>query len=341
MSTALPWWHAPACHQVADGVHRIVLSMPNDGLRAVNVYAVELGAGRDLALIDGGWAVPSAFAELSAGLATIGRTPADVRDVYVTHIHRDHYTFAVRLRERYGARVHLGRPEAPGLRGIQRLGSNVPTTSLHQLRRSGATDLADAVLAVTRDEPYDSADWADPDCWLDPGPIGLGRRTLEAVATPGHTKGHLVFHDTEQGLLFSGDHVLPTITPSIGFELGDWDLPLGHYLRSLESLLARPDATLVPAHGLPGGSVHQRVHDLLGHHEDRLARTRATVTAAPRQSAAAVAGRLSWTRRGVPLGELDQFNQMVAICETIAHLDLLVERGEVDADPQDGVDLFS
>ncbi|GAA3681927.1 MBL fold metallo-hydrolase [Nocardioides ginsengisoli] len=339
MSSPLPWWHAPGCHPVADGVHRIVLSMPNDGLRAVNVYAIELD-GRDLALIDGGWAVPSAVDELTAGLAVIGRTPADVRDVYVTHIHRDHYTFAVRLRERYGARVHLGRAEAPGLHGIQRLGSNVPTTSLHQLRRSGAAELADDVLHATRAEPFDPGDWADPDHWVDAGPIRLGDRTLEAVPTPGHTKGHLVFHDVEHRLLFTGDHVLPTITPSIGFELGDWDLPLGHYLRSLEALLERADAVLVPAHGLPGGSVHQRVRDLLAHHEERLAGTRAAVAVAPGQPAAAVAARLPWTRREVPLAELDRFNQMVAICETIAHLDVLVERGEVDAHPVAGIDLF-
>ena len=50
----------------------------------------------------------------------------------------------------------------------------------------------------------------------------MGARVLEAVATPGHTKGHLVFHDLDAGLLFSGDHVLPTISPSIGFELGEW-----------------------------------------------------------------------------------------------------------------------
>jgi glyoxylase-like metal-dependent hydrolase (beta-lactamase superfamily II) len=313
--------------------------MPNDGLRAVNVYAIELG-GRGLALVDGGWAVPSAVDELAAGLAAIGRSPADIRDVYVTHIHRDHYTFAVRLRERYGARVHLGRAEAPGLHGIQRLGSNVPTTSLHQLRRSGAPELADDVLAATRAEPYDAGDWADPDHWLDAGPIRLGDRVLEAVPTPGHTKGHLVFHDVENRLLFTGDHVLPTITPSIGFELGDWDLPLGHYLRSLEALLERPDAVLVPAHGLPGGSVHQRVRDLLAHHEERLARTRAAAAVAPGQPAAAVAARLPWTRREVPLADLDRFNQMVAICETIAHLDVLVERGEVDAESVGGVDLF-
>ena len=35
------------------------------------------------------------------------------------------------------------------------------------------------------------------------------------------------------GLMFTGDHVLPTITPSIGFELSDWGRPLANYLESL------------------------------------------------------------------------------------------------------------
>jgi hypothetical protein len=37
MPAAEAWWGAPGCYQVVDGVHRIPLSMPNDGLRAVNV----------------------------------------------------------------------------------------------------------------------------------------------------------------------------------------------------------------------------------------------------------------------------------------------------------------
>ena len=53
------------------------------------------------------------------------------------------------------------------------------------------------------------------------------------VATPGHTRGHVVFHDTGGGLLFAGDHVLPAITPSIGFEPVLSDDPLGAFLGSL------------------------------------------------------------------------------------------------------------
>ena len=168
------WWGAPGCYQVVDGIHRIPLSMPNDGLRAVNVYAVDTADG--LLLVDGGWAVPSAVDELESALRTIGRSPQEISDVLVTHIHRDHYTFAVRLRERYGPRVHLGRLERPGLVAIQELGNNVPVSSLRELRRSGAEDLGTMIEKETELEPYDVDDWADPDGWLDAGPLDDRRR---------------------------------------------------------------------------------------------------------------------------------------------------------------------
>lgn len=334
------WWGDLGCYQVAEGVHRIPLTMPNDGLRAVNVYALEVGEG--LVLVDGGWAVESAFGELESALAGIGRSPDEIHDVYVTHVHRDHYTFAVRLRERYGTRVHLGEPERPGLASVREQGSNVPVSSLRELARSGASELGARVEAMTRDVPFDVGDWADPDTWVEAGLIDLGERVLEAVPTPGHTKGHVVYHDREAGLLFSGDHVLPTITPSIGFELGEWDLPLGRFLDSLELLLERPDAQLMPAHGYPVDSVHERVAALLEHHRVRFDEVRLAVRdAGGSTSALQVAERLRWTRRLTPFADLDDFNQMIAVCETIAHLDVLVVRGDATSDVRGGIERFS
>ena len=40
-----PDWTEPGLFTVAPGVHRIPLPLPNDGLRAVNVYAIEAGDG--------------------------------------------------------------------------------------------------------------------------------------------------------------------------------------------------------------------------------------------------------------------------------------------------------
>lgn len=333
-----PEWTEPGAHPVADGVHRIVLPMPQDGLRAVNVYAVE-GAGNSVALVDAGWRVPGALDVLDAGLTQIGHRLEDVSDVLVTHVHRDHFTLGPELRRVVGARLHLGAQEAPGLAMIGDLGSNVPESSLRELARAGDVELSPAISSMTHGEPWRASDWEAPDSWLAPGDVALGSRTVEAVLTPGHTKGHLVFHDHVAGLLFSGDHVLPTITPSIGFELGDWDLPLGHYLASLALLLERADATLLPAHGPVGGSVHARVEELLAHHDRRLLAT-ADVVAAGARTGLEVASGLRWTRRERSFESLDVFNRMIATCETMAHLDVLVQRGRLAVSTHAGVDHF-
>lgn len=331
-------WTAPGCYPVAPGVHRIPLPMPQDGLRAVNVYAVEGPDG--VALIDAGWRVPGNLALLEAALRTIDVRLEELRDVYVTHVHRDHYTLGTELRRATDARIHLGAGERPGVELIQQRADNQPVSSLRELRRAGAPELVAAVVPLVAAEPFDAQDWASPDHWLDPGPLTVAGRRMEAIAVPGHTKGHLVFRDLATGHLFTGDHVLPTISPSIGFELGEWDLPLGRYLDSLELLLHQPDATMLPAHGHPGGSVHRRVRELLAHHDERLAQTSKHVA----DSAATglqVAEALTWTRRERTFASLDPFNQMIAVCETMAHLDVLVDRGAAVATFRESVAFFT
>jgi glyoxylase-like metal-dependent hydrolase (beta-lactamase superfamily II) len=331
-------WTDAGCFAVSDGVHRIPLQMPQDGLRAINVYALETARG--LSLIDGGWHRPTTHDELSKALSRIGRRPSEIHDIYVTHVHRDHYTFAVELRRRYGCRVHLGAAEAPGIEAINALQSNVPESSIRELHRAGADDTARIARKSALAEPFEVADWEQPDTWLRAGPVDVPGIRIEAVHTPGHTKGHMVFHDLDRGMTFTGDHVLPTITPSIGFELGDWDLPLAKYITSLEMMLDDADRMMLPSHGFPGAGVHERCRQLLAHHERRLADTLAVVDDRGPSSGVAVAAGLTWTRRGRSFDELDAFNQMVAICETLAHLDVLVAHEKLCVRTQDGVDIF-
>lgn len=332
-------WADPGCFAVADGVHRVPLHMPQDGLRAINVYVLETHTG--LALIDGGWHRASTHDELVDALRLIGRRPSEIHDVYVTHVHRDHYTFAVELRRRYGTRVHLGAAEAPGIEAIGRLRSNVPVSSIRELERAGAFEIARSASESGEAEPFDASDWELPDTWLDPGPLDIPGHAVSAVHTPGHTKGHMVFHDTDRNVCYTGDHVLPTITPSIGFELGEWDLPLDKYLTSLTAMLDEPDRAMLPSHGHPGAGVHERCRQLLEHHDRRLAATESVVASAGRATGLEVASALAWTRHDRTFATLDSFNRMVATCETLAHLDVLVQRGRLSAQTSSGVDIFT
>lgn len=221
-------WTEPGTFPVAPGVWRIPLPLPNDGLRAVNVYVLETGNG--LVLVDGGWAIPQAREVLADGLAELGADLSDIRSFLVTHVHRDHYTMAVELRREHGATVHLGRDEQPTLELLQQGDRRPLTAQIGQLRRLGAVELADGLEKAVAGVDIDVSHWESPDVWLDAQTLQLeGGRALEVVPTPGHTAGHVVFHDLETGLLFAGDHVLPTITPSIGFEPVLQDLPLGAF----------------------------------------------------------------------------------------------------------------
>jgi glyoxylase-like metal-dependent hydrolase (beta-lactamase superfamily II) len=147
--------------------------------------------------------------------------------------------------------------------------------------------------------------------------------------------GHLVFHDLAAGLLFAGDHVLPTITPSVGFEAVLSPEPLGAFLQSLALVRSRPDALLLPAHGPVAPSVHARVDELLDHHGRRLDEIEAAAKSGA-SSAFDVASVLRWTRREIKLADLDPFNAMLAVYETGAHLELLVVQGRLTVS-DDGV----
>ena len=328
-------WAEPGVDEVAPGVHRIPLPLPNDGLRAVNVYALTTDDG--LVLVDAGWDIPAARTLLADGLAGLGGSLADVRRFLVTHSHRDHYTQAVAVRREHGARIGLGAGERPTLDALQNADRSPLMAQVHQLLALGAPALAETIGGWVRDHRPDLSQWETPDEWLLPGEIALpGGRVLEAVETPGHTAGHLVFHDLATGLLFAGDHVLPTITPSIGFEPVLSDNPLGAFLRSLTLVRSRPDALLLPAHGPVAPSVHARVDELLDHHGRRLDEAEQAVRTGA-SSAYDVAGVLRWTRREHRLADLDPFNAMLAVFETGAHLDLLAAQGRLTRTDDDGV----
>jgi glyoxylase-like metal-dependent hydrolase (beta-lactamase superfamily II) len=308
--------------------------LPNDGLRAVNVYVLRDETG--LVLIDSGWAIPEARDTLVAGLDELGCALTDVKRFLVTHVHRDHYQQAVTLRKELGMRVSLGQGERDSLETLREPGRRPLQQQVDDLRRMGADKLAEFVEDHLKDAKADELEWALPDDWLTESVLPVGERSLEVVETPGHTRGHVVFYDLASSLLFAGDHVLPTITPSIGFEPVLSPDPLGDFLGSLAKVRARPDARLLPAHGPVAESVHARVDELVAHHGARLDEIEKAVRAGA-VTAADAASHLRWTRRESKVDELDPFNQMLAIAETAAHLELLAAQGRVTAETSDGL----
>ena len=327
LAAASAEWTEPGAFPVADGIHRIPLPMPGDGLKAVNVYVIRNGDG--LALVDTGWDHPAAVAALEAGLAALGAKVTDLNLIVVTHFHADHYALAAPLREASGAPVLFPEEGLGGVRvALEPETERRANAARHRrMARHGAGAMPD---------PFPQAHgemsrfrWAVPDKTLRDGDvIELADRSLQVITVPGHTQGHVALHDEAARIFLAADHVLPHITPSIGFEPFPEPLVLQTFLASLEKVRPVEADVVLPAHGPVFTDLAGRVDELLAHHDRRLAACVHHVEAGHEQ-AHAVAEQLPWTRRDTPFSELDAFNRYIAVGETIAHLELLAHDGRI------------
>ncbi|SHV63345.1 beta-lactamase domain-containing protein [Mycobacteroides abscessus subsp. abscessus] len=317
-------------------IARIPLPLPLPDLTVVNAYALGTDAG--VTLIDPGWATADSEATLIAGLHSMGYGITDVRQILVTHAHWDHYTQAVKWRDALGIELMLGAEERHSISAFDAL-AGVHPNQVPVLRRAGAPALAAAVAALQW-EPYEQdMPFTAPDRWLQDGEvIDAGGVSMTVRSTPGHTRGHMVFETC--GMAFTGDHLLPRITPSIAFERAPETLPLRSFLRSLQLFLDLPDARMLPAHGDTEHRTRHRAQELLDHHDQRLTII-ADLISAGATTAFEVATRMRWTRRSRTLTELDTVHQMTAVLEVQAHLDLLVSQGLLHVATSGDVSVFT
>jgi len=319
-------WAEDGPEEVADGLFRIPLPLPNDGLKAVNAYLWR-GSQGDL-LIDCGWLHPLSWQVLTESLQRFGSGLSSIRLVFATHVHGDHLGAAGRIRDEGGALVTLGLGDRETAQVMASDPGLSRTRTGEALVRHGAAEVATALELEEASHPRQSLNSPLPDLFIAGGELRFQGRQLEVLPTPGHTRGHLCLWDGAAQILFAGDHVLPHITPSIGVELPQGGLPLLDFLKSLDLVRGLPATLVLPAHGPTFTDLSGRVAQLLGHHEVRLRLCREAVGAGAR-TGFQVAKLLPWTRRDRHFTELDPFNQLLAVNETVAHLELLVARGEL------------
>ncbi|MGH9068365.1 MAG: MBL fold metallo-hydrolase, partial [Acidimicrobiales bacterium] len=187
--------------------------------------------------------------------------------------------------------------------------------------------------------PDPAAGLGRPEDWLPPTPdrgvahgdtIVLGGRTWTCLHTPGHTLDHLCLHDPRSGIVLSGDHVLPTITPHIS-GIGSGRDPLAAFLASLDRMAALPGVELVlPAHGQPFADLPGRVAEIRAHHEGRLDRLRDVVAATGEATVAEASHELFRPDHWGPMAE----------SETYAHLEHLRLAGLVERGRRGGLAVY-
>ncbi|MEU9780521.1 MBL fold metallo-hydrolase [Streptomyces phaeochromogenes] len=329
--------------QVTDhggGVRSVEVPIPDNPLGTTLVYVVDTDRGP--VLIDTGWDDPASWDALAEGLTACGTSAAEIHGVVITHHHPDHHGLSGKVRESSGAWIAM---HAADISIVRRTRGTKPgrwfTYMADKLTASGAPEEHVAPMRTARSRMFPGASPALPDREIVPGELlDLAGRRLRAIWTPGHTPGHVCLHLEEahpsqlpgHGRLFSGDHLLPRITPHIGlYEDPDDETvadPLGDYLDSLERIGRLEPAEVLPAHLHAFTDAPSRVRELLDHHESRLTDLRSLLSTPLTSWQLAV--RMEWNR---PWDDIPYGSRNIAVSEAEAHLRRLVKLSHAEAVP--------
>ncbi|MCF8475048.1 MAG: MBL fold metallo-hydrolase [Emcibacter sp.] len=143
-------------------------------------------------------AVIDAGGDVDIIMDEIKKQGVDVEKILITHGHLDHAGGAAELSERLGVPI-IG-PEKQDKFWIDQIPANCQSYGLPEGRSF------------------------TPDQWLEGGDkVTIGNITLDVYFCPGHTPGHVIFHNKEAGYAFVGDVLFQGSIGRTDFPRGDYD----------------------------------------------------------------------------------------------------------------------
>jgi glyoxylase-like metal-dependent hydrolase (beta-lactamase superfamily II) len=304
--------------ELRDGIWAVPLPLPVKNLPWVFSYFISDLAG-DLHLVDAGWGSEASWGALTGALRQIGKQLTDIRTLTVTHFHPDHLGMAERIRTASGARVGLLAREQQTLhalgdadafeqlhlRDMERWG--VPVELWRGLHAPSATGASMSFFDADDELVY--GDW-----------LAIPGRRLRVLATPGHTSGELSLHDSDAGILYSGDHLLPNQFPGIGLGGPSETNPIADYLDALDTVAALGDIEVAPGHGYRFSGLRERCEVTRKHHLDRSAEIAAILDRGGTPSVWEVASQVTWTAGWENLHPTERLS---ALRQTAQHIEFL------------------
>lgn len=271
-------------------------------------------------MVDPGLPGPDTRRALRNRLAQAGLRETDVHTVVITHSHPDHFGCARWLAREAGARIvaYQGFGWGIGVAPAGHGGHEVSVDDLRAHRDSFAAEMGldeEASLSVMerwrrrhgRPSPWGGSPLGPPrldgkeskvaelmmkeDVFpeisqpvAEGDVLRLAGREWFVRFTPGHTADPICLHTPELGILLSGDHVLPSITPHIA-GTGPSEDPLDLFMKALDEVARIEDVRRVlPAHGHPFDDFEKRTQEIKRHHHERLLRVRGSAQSSARRA---------------------------------------------------------
>ena len=305
------------------------------GVGDINSYVILPEAGSDqLVLIDTGVGTEDAWQGLSAGLAEYGYGIEDITLLLLTHAHTDHFGQASRIREASGCEVWGHENVSTTVDGFLPSPERIEVER-HFLQRFGFN-------AEMYNKAYDYRAYIGEifkPCKLDRelkdnDVVPINGFDLKVIHTPGHCPEEVVFWQQESRQMFSGDHLLPDVTPVCLLDIplsahARRSHALSQYYRSADKILPYDVRCIYPSHG----DVFHDHRGLVAGYKLSTERRLLKISKILEQH-----GKLSPFEVGKYLFPKVWEEQLYAvISEVMGHLDLLLDEGFVSTQELGGV----
>lgn len=302
----------PAMREIGDGIFSVPVPFGDAFVRYTLTY-VFLDSHGDAHVLDPGAGTEQNFQILSHALDSVGAGVDRISTITISHLHVDHFGGAARLARASGAPVVAHAAE------IDAIVTDARSLAERDQREAWGVP-ADRWAAAEGPSRPPLGDVADL-TFVAAGPeLAVPGRRLVPLHTPGHTTGHLCIDAPDDGMLFTGDHVLPVTRP--GYALGA--APAGNglvdYLDSLDVVSRFDRSSVHPAHEYSFTGLAERCAALTQHHLTRADEVAAVFEREPAATVWDVASQVRWT---VGWENLAGYHLRLALLQTACHVDRL------------------